>query len=81
MQSNKVVGLVFGSDTGTTEEIAHSLIQKCHFWMIEAKDVREVRKKTLLFLNDSILSFWGFPHGTMATCRAIGKITMMSSRP
>ena len=44
LQKQKV-GLVFGSDTGATEEITHSIRQKCSFWDIEVKDVRNVSKK------------------------------------
>lgn len=39
------VGLVFGSDTGATEEITHSLIQKCEFWDIEVIDVRKLSEE------------------------------------
>ena len=45
------IGLVFGSDTGATEEITHSIVQKCSFWDIEVKDVRIVRKKDPQFFE------------------------------
>ncbi|MEM8765509.1 MAG: flavodoxin [Bacteroidota bacterium] len=45
------IGLVFGSDTGATEEITHSIVQKCSFWDIEVKDVRRVRKKDPQFFE------------------------------
>ncbi|MEL6917171.1 MAG: flavodoxin [Bacteroidota bacterium] len=49
--SKRHVGLVFGSDTGATEEIVHSITHKCDFWDIDVKDVRKVRKKDPYFFE------------------------------
>lgn len=43
--SDKKIGLVYGSDTGATEEITHSLVQKCSFWDIEVRTVKKVYKE------------------------------------
>ena len=47
----KTVGLVFGSDTGATEEITHSIVQKCHFWNMETKNVKTVRTEDATFFS------------------------------
>ncbi|MEM9363001.1 MAG: flavodoxin [Bacteroidota bacterium] len=46
------VGLVFGSDTGATEEVTHSIVQKCPFWDISVKEVRIVRKNDPTFFEE-----------------------------
>ncbi|MEL7271727.1 MAG: flavodoxin [Bacteroidota bacterium] len=45
------VGLVFGSDTGATEEITHSLVQKCPFWDMEVIEVRKLDKTDPTFFE------------------------------
>jgi len=50
LQKQKV-GMVFGSDTGATEEIALSIIQKCTFWDIEVKDVQTLSKHDPFFFE------------------------------
>ncbi|MEN1785233.1 MAG: flavodoxin [Bacteroidota bacterium] len=45
------VGLVFGSDTGTTEEVAYSLVRKCPFWDIEVIEVRKLSKNDPSFFE------------------------------
>ena len=36
------VGLIYGSDTGVTEEITRAIVQKCDFWDIEVREVDKV---------------------------------------
>lgn len=45
------VGLVFGSDTGATEEITRSVVRKCHFWDIETMDVQKVKQRDPAFFE------------------------------
>lgn len=45
MAMAKKVGLVFGSDTGATEEIAHSIVQKCSFWDMQVREVKNLGRR------------------------------------
>lgn len=36
------IGLVYGSDTGATEEITHAIVQKCEFWEIDVQAVSKI---------------------------------------
>lgn len=36
------IGLVYGTDTGATEEITHSIVQKCDFWDIDVQEVSKI---------------------------------------
>ncbi|MEM6515453.1 MAG: flavodoxin [Bacteroidota bacterium] len=50
-QSKPKIGLVYGSDTGMTEEITGALVDKCNFWDIEVSDVHSVRTEDTDFFE------------------------------